>query len=291
MMRLCWMPTWSCQNYAKNGGGYNHNCPYCPLGLRDGRLSFYGISGSKNGSVDPEKMIDFLLRHESVFSKQITISGGEPLASPALVPVLTGIARHGYSWGITSNTLLRKPLSYLSASLSGFNSCQAWTASYHPLSTSPDVFEDNIRFLRLNGARWVYANVVACHETSALLHRVVRWLLQLPIDRVNVLVDMYRGQDNNFLEIAAISSSRVLLVGTGRTVTGVHCHTRSRFLVVSPTGTIYQCVKKCYEELDPIGNIADSLIILNDLTEWCSLDCSHTCDQVKHSRKQMCKKR
>lgn len=292
-VQLCWMPTWSCQQYAKDGGGHNPKCPYCPLGVRNGRLTWFGKEGAANGSVVAAEMINFLVRHQSLLGSRLTISGGEPLISTMLTPVLSEIVRRGFAWGITSNTLLHPPLARLSAALSGFHSCTSWTASYHPLSTDHDAFEDNIRFLRLNGSRWLYANVVANQETAGKVIASLDWLLMLPIDRINILIDMYRGvgdiatgtqAEEAIRELARQHPLRVAIVGTGKTITGVNCQTRGRFLVVSPIGVIYQCVRKCYEDIEPIGHIRDAVLAPNEETSWCGLDCPHTCDQIKHQK-------
>lgn len=291
MIQLCWMPTWSCQNYSREGDGRNHACPYCPLGLRDGRLTFNGTPGSANGTVDPKVMISFLLRHREIFGDQITISGGEPLTAPALIPVLKGIAQYGFKWGITSNTLLHKPLAKLSAELSGFASCNSWTASFHPASPKINddfvAFADNARFLRLNGCRWLYCNLVASCATISAIESCIEKLHDLPFDRINLLVDMYQHTEAGHTVDRAIAMQekypgRIMAVGSGKTIKGVKCATTGRFLVASPTGVIYQCVRKCYQEIDPIGNIEETTISTNNDGEWCGLDCPHTCDQVKH---------
>lgn len=285
MIQFCWMPTWSCQNYDKDGGGTNPKCPYCPLGIKNGRLTFGGKSGCKNGNVDPEEMAAFLLRNRDAIGSQLTISGGEPLASPSLVPVLQRIVANGFTWGITSNTMLHRPLARLSAALHGFSSCQAWTASFHPLAgDSRAELASNLHFLRINGLKYLYVNLVISQETATLAEQAVAWLTALPIDRVNLLVDMYRQSDIDLaVFLAEKHPGKVLPVGSGKTITGTLCRTASEWLVTSPTGAIYQCVRKCYEEIDQIGHISNFFIVNNPTAEWCGLDCSHTCDQVKHA--------
>lgn len=282
MIQLCWMPTWSCPNYG-DYGAQSSKCPYCPLGLHLGRLTYGGSLGPDNGSVDPKEMVDFLVRHKEMFGAQLTLSGGEPMASPVLVSVLHGAIQHGYTWGITSNTILSKSLTKLHVAIGDFSTCRAWTASYHPLAGNSDGFFANVQYLDASGARHIYVNIVLCQETEKDIAHHVDAVVQLPIKRINLLVDMYR-QTHIDLAMALVERhpGKILPVGDGKTKQGVWCRELDKFLVVSPTGIIYPCVRKCYGDIHRIGHIKDAKLTSDTVSRYCSLDCPHTCDQVKH---------
>lgn len=281
MIQLCWMPTWSCQNYSPNGE-QSINCPYCPLGIINGHLSYNGWQTSASNTPGTAADIaGFITRHAQLFGFQLTLSGGEPLASPNTADVLRTIERHGFTWGITSNTLLRKRI----AELGSLHACRAWTASYHPHAHDREPFEQGARQVRSQAPQALYANLVISSHTAATAEDDTAWLHSLGIfDRINLLVDMYH--DQQLAELATdicIRHHHTLAVGSGKTITGANCRRFDRFLVLNPTGDLYECVRKAYHGIDRIGNARDLVFQANGTIDHCTLDCPHTCDQTKHA--------
>jgi len=195
--------------------------------------------------------------------------------------VLRTIERHGFTWGITSNTLLRKRI----AELGSLHACRAWTASYHPHAHDREPFEQGARQVRSQAPQALYANLVISSHTAATAEDDTAWLHSLGIfDRINLLVDMYH--DQQLAELATdicIRHHHTLAVGSGKTITGANCRRFDRFLVLNPTGDLYECVRKAYHGIDRIGNARDLVFQANGTIDHCTLDCPHTCDQTKHA--------
>lgn len=279
-MKLIWLPTWRCTNYSADGSGDNQACPYCPLGFRGGRLTVGGLEQAHQGDLAPEVAWDFFVRSRHVFTEGVSLSGGEPLVYPHLRPSLEHLTRAGWAWAITSNMMATRGLERLEGL--NFSRCLAWTCSYHPFANRDQRFAENVFRLASFGIPWIYVTIVITQQTVDLIKLAIPWLEKLPVTRFNVQWDIYHREARPDFQVP--DNPRWLVVEeTKRESFGVDCRSRSRSLVLSPSGDVFECVAKSYRGRDPLGHCStlDVASVVDDKPRWCGLRCSLPCDVTK----------
>lgn len=281
-VRLYWFPTWRCQNYAPDGSGVNPKCPYCNLGVRDGRLTVAGVAGSSTTLMAIDALLTFCRRNAEHFGRYVVLSGGEPWAHPTLEQYLAALTREGWRWAITSNTTLTARIQKAAEHMGGFGTCDAWTASYHPHSGSLEKFREGVRIVRGAGVGNMACTVVIDKHTIERWQEHMNAVADLGWQRLQVQVDMNEADlEQRRRNIEAIHGVHV--AHDGYFAQGVMCDQTGKHLVVAPNGTIYHCLTKAYQGIEPIGHAtAFDFGSLETRVAWCGLYCSLPCDIVKH---------
>ena len=270
-MKLIWLPTWRCGNYAADGGP-SERCPYCSLGYREGRLTVWGQPRAAEAPAEPAIVQAWLDREGHRFDV-LDLSGGEPLNYLWLGQSL---ARWPRGWAITSSTVQDHRV----RSLVGvdWSRCLAWTASYHPLSGRDQDFADGVAAVRAMGAQRVYCTVVSTPATAPAIRQRVAWLEGLGFDRINLHLDMYGRGEPDFEPPAGW----LVVEETRRRRDFGPCRVHDEHVVLAPNGRIYPCVEYAYRDAGALGSVADaSLTLRPGSVEHCPVPCALPCDVGK----------
>lgn len=279
-MKLIWLPTWRCPNYAPDGSGENPACPYCPLGFRDGHLTVHGQTQAPQDAAKLPDVLAFFDRSRAVFDEGISLSGGEPLVYPWLRPSLEHLSQTGWRWAITSNMMATGGLERLAGM--DFSRCSAWTCSFHPFADKALRFSENVHRLRSFGVQWIYVTLVVTRQTVDLIRAALPILEKLPVDRFNLQFDLYHKEPPPDFDVP--NNGRWLFVKeTTAEAMGVDCQSRAKTLVLSPSGQVFECVNKAYIGKATLGHCStlDPRDVMDGERRWCGLKCSLPCDVVK----------
>ena len=176
MIKMVWFPTWKCINYDKEKS-HSTNCPYCPYGLKDDWLLYEDKKVSPQGYVEPDVMIDFLIKHRAVLGNFIEISGGEPLLYTGLVKVLR---ETGFCWAITTNGRRTDVVrDMIDANL--FDRCVAFNMSYHPCSNADKDFKNTAELIHNYTNGQASSTVVVSQHTVGMLQHAKDFLANMPL--------------------------------------------------------------------------------------------------------------
>lgn len=282
-MKLVWMPQWFCQNYDLDAGnGHGKKCPYCPYGYRHGKLVFEDRETASNSLADPEAAVGFFQTNASAFGRFLEISGGEPLLYPHLDRVLGSLP--DWSWAITSNTLNDCMIRRL-GEVGALTRCVSWAASYHPLAGTDEQFAGNIRLMQELGVAFIHSTLTVSVHTIDRLRESVDFIVRLRVNAFQFHLDSHGDVSKNTLlreHLAREFPQVQQLAG----VVPVHivCNQHGVLLCLGADGTLYPCVSKAYQNLDPICRI-DAGTRIEDLpvkVEYCGTPCFAVCDHPKH---------
>ena len=282
-MKITWFPSWQCNNYGRDG--INPVCRYCHLGYDHQQqvVTMDGVAGPSGVPIAASLVVDFFLRHRELLGSEFDMSGGEPLMRGDLPGILRLLVDGGYSWGITSNSLLSVQIERLRA-VGVLEACNSWTCSVHAYGGEQwEVLAANVRALK-GLVRHISATVVVSVHTLPILANLWRGVQSLPFDAVQFHLDMNYPAPQVLLDAAR----EVLPAGArfamhGYETRGVSCRRWSEFLVVAPDGTVFECFRKAFSGLDPVGNIENlDISRLSGESAWCDLNCHYGCDQRKH---------
>ena len=287
-IKLVWFPQWFCQNYTL-GSSYGSKCPYCPYSFdrASNRLIFDGVLSGSNRLAPAESVLRFFRENADVIGRFLEISGGEPLLYPHLDRVLgaDGVS-HGWQWAITSNTLNTAMIEKVIRSSGGrIDGCISWTASYHPFSGEDEAFARNVRLVRAHCGNYLNATVVVSERTMGRLKGAHDFLSSLPFNTVQLHLDAHGTADTESLRQRAADLIGPVPAYAGAPPQGIVCNKNAALIAVGPDGTLYECVTKAYQNLDPLGTV-DSVPRLTDLPErieYCDVACFACCDRVKHA--------
>lgn len=291
-MRLIWFPSWSCQFYTP-GQSHGHNCPYCPLGLADGRMLYEGKPAGPNPPPREDvrdRIVAFLNRNGQTLGWRVELSGGEPLLYPHLAEVLK---RTGYYFGITSNTQNRRAIEALAES-GALAKCLGWTCSYHPVAGKDDVYTENLWYLseRLPRTAQLRATMVVSTHTLPRLDASAAFLRGLPLTGHQYHLDSHADGPGvpRAAACAAIASAdpgAPVIAGTGTQPRGVLCDRFGVHVALSPAGHLHECVTKLHTDTDRLceadgGTDLARLLTVPGLVAHCDLPCFACCDHAKH---------
>jgi hypothetical protein len=283
-MKLVWFPQWFCQNYSKSGNSFGGGCPYCPYGFRNGRLVFENRETSSNDLGDFADLLAFFHANAECLGGFLEVSGGEPLLYPRLDKVLGDDGLPGWHWAVTTNTLHAAMIERLAA-CGALARCVCWTASYHPLSHNDEIYTRNIVRLAELGAFNVRATVVVSVYTIDHIERSLDVLRGLPLAGFQFHVDSHGDLSKNpqlrerLQAIAPDVWQFAGLVPQGRV-----CDRNGQLMAVGADGTLYECVTKAYQNLDPICKVNGSVLLaeLPRRIDYCDVPCFAICDHIKH---------
>lgn len=284
-MKIVWFPQWACQNYDKDKS-FSEKCPYCPYGMKNGKLLMYGKETASNDLADSEDVIGFFRSNKKILGSFLEISGGEPLLYPHLAMVLSELR---WKWAVTSNTLHLPMIKKLAEKLV-LKKCSSWTASYHPLSGNDEVFADSIRYIKKSGMRGsLRATVVVTDETADLIPESIKFLGELPLHGVQFHMDCHRHVDYQKITemVGDIAPDIEIVEGTGKPPSGIICAKHSHLVALGADGTLYECVTKAYQNIDPICKVNKTVLIdkLPEKNDFCQVPCFAVCDHVKHIKR------
>ena len=164
----------------------------------------------------------------------------------------------------------------------------SWTASFHPLAFDAPTFEANIHRLaelRHRGPFKIGVTMTVAAPTLPILEASIRFVRGLPVDHYQFHLDAHQPIDAVAAQALVEQLAPGAFVTAGPPRKGVICDRTKQLLALGADGTLYECVTKAYQNLDPIGNIADTTIDLASLPirrQFCGLDCFACCDRVKH---------
>jgi len=283
-IKLIWMPQAVCQNYSKDQS-WGDKCPYCPFGLKDGKVLWEGkVTNVSSKFIPWEELLGFFRTNTEIIGRYLEISGlGEPLIYPHLDKILKALE---WTWAITSNTLSRKMIRKL-IDVGAMNRCWSWTASYHPLSGDDIIFAENIELLRRNfpQASQIRTTVVVAEQTLPYLERTQEFLQGVDIDGWQYHLDICADRMPNLIEqFHKMLGDEAILLLADTPKQNLNCHIHEQILCVTPDGVLYPCATKASQGLDPIAPITKDLVLadLPPKVEWCSVYCFCSNDHVKH---------
>jgi hypothetical protein len=267
LTKLVWFPQWQCQNYT-TGSSFGDKCPYCPYSFDKDhdRLIFEDIPTGSNRFGHVDDFTAFLRRNGESLGWHFELSGGEPLLYPNLPNVLGELP--DWTWGMTSNSISTSAIRRVIDSCGGtLERCLSWTASYHPLSGRDDAFAQNMHLLRSAGVKHLSSTVVVADSTLPALGEAITFLRSLPVHRVQFHLDTHRTSCRSTEELVEAAEKAIgpFPWTAGQTPSNKMCNRHSHLLAVSPDGLLFECVTKCYQNLDPICKVNGD-VVLAELT-------------------------
>jgi len=293
-IRLIWDPQMFCQNYSKDGSGHPESCPYCPLGFKDGHLTFEGKKTVSNEFADPDDVVTFLKTNAAPLDYMLEICGGEPLLYPYLDEVLGTSLPEPWLWGMTSNSLHTPMIQKLKKN-GALKRCWSWNASWHPHSKQEDRFARNLLLIRSGLAYDVQlrSTIVVTEETIERIDEIVDFLEALPIDGYQFHCSTFGGIQQEEAE-AELGRRLQEKVGEDTFKSKIstyispprqtrECNYYSKLIAINPDGQVYPCTIFSFKGLDPIGHVKDNFLLsaLPQTTRSCSHECVAPCDYVK----------
>lgn len=272
-MRLVWMPDALCQNYTM-GQSYGKKCPYCPYSFdkESNRLLFDNQLSVLNDKLPGSVVTKWLMANKLALRGKVSLTGGEPLLYDELPQVLSDT---DFTWDITSNSLRMAVIERMP-----FARCQCWTASYHPLADRDKQFAEAIRFLKSKKLN-LAITVVYSDATKDVIPQAMEFVKGLGVKHIQFHIDAHRVAEH-LREDAKKYGIRLV---AGEPKSDVVCRKHAMLMALGPDGTLYECVTKMYQNMDPVGNIRDGIQLdaLPPRDEFCAVPCFAPCDHVKHA--------